>query len=211
MNESHIKLAIQIYNQAEGLFVPAEIATLDMAAGNENEPESVKMYDQFFGTNYFPEYEKVREENTPFHKSNKFMTGTRDFGDKSETIDGKSSTDKNVFDAKRFLPIDTDHVIQVNGYGILYDTSNLKLYNNLMPATFGQRKKFVDAKSYIDMLSEAEQDRYEAVIDQNYDYSFLPIAKRISVREIPLIDNFEKIVETRIEVLNEWIVKNLKQ
>lgn len=207
-NEAHIKLAIEIYNHTEGIFTPAEITTLDMSAGNENESDTVKLYDEFFGTNYFTDYEISRSVTQKFNKSNDYLTGSRDFGNDVKTIDAKCSTDKNVFDAKKFVPLETDYIIQQNGYSLLYGTPELELYNALMPATFGQIKKFTDNKAYIEMLSDTEKDEYQFKLEDNYSYQFLPLSKRISVREIPLIDGFSEIVKKRVTILNNWIESN---
>lgn len=212
MNDSHIKLAIEIYNRAEGIFVPAEIHTLDLNAGNENEPEAIQLYDSVNGTNFYEQYIIHREKmiGLPYERSNEWMTGTRDFGDKFSTYDNKTSTDKNVFDMKRFSPIPIDNVVQVNCYGLLYGTKENFIVNTLMPATFGQIKKFTDSKAYIEMLSDSERDEYQEKLEANYDYSLLPKAKRIDKRPVPNIDGFEDIVKIRVETMNDWIEKHLK-
>lgn len=208
INESHIKLAIEIYNKANGLFVPAEVCTLDMNTGSELEPDAIKMYDSFFNTNYFPDYEECRNKLLDFEAENEWITGTRDFGNIQQTIDCKISTNKNVFDLKKFTPVEVGYTIQVNGYGWLYGTKILKLYNCLMPASFGQIKKFVDSKGYIEMLSDEQRFAYEEVLEASYNYDLIAIEKRINVKIIPQIENFQDITKKRVEVLNEWIEKN---
>jgi hypothetical protein len=97
MNDSHIKLAIQIYNKTNSLFEAADIDTLDMRAGTVQEHLAVKMYDEHFKTN-FSDYQKIR-------KYNDWIEGERDFGDDEVTIDCKISTDKNVFETNSLLTI----------------------------------------------------------------------------------------------------------
>jgi hypothetical protein len=207
MNDSHIKLAISIYNKENG-FTPAEIKTLDMSAGTELEPEGVLLYDEFHKTNFYPDYIKSRENLGSFEKSNDFITGTRDFGNDIKTIDCKTSTDKNVFDCKKFEPIEPNYVVAMNGYSWLYGTPELELYNVLMSATFGQIKKFVGNKAYIDEYSEEQTDIYQQMMELNYDYRFLDLSKRIDTKPVPIIENFEEIITKRVQEMNKWIEKN---
>lgn len=211
MNDSHIGLAIEIYNKKHG-FESESITTLDMNAGNEHESDAIKMYDEYFGTKYHKLYlegrQKMKESGKRSEMSNEYLTGTRDFGDNKKTIDCKVSTDKNVFDRKRFEALDLGYICQVNGYGYLYGTKELELYNALMPATFGQIKKMVSSKAYIEMLDDFQQDELQARLEANYGYDFLPLAKRVQAVPIPKIDNFQEIIKVRVETLNEWIDKN---
>lgn len=210
MNESHIKLAIEIYNRANKLFIPADVCDLDMGAGKEHEPEAIKMYDKFKGTNYYPAYLDSRSVLGDFEKENEFITGTRDFGDLIKTLDQKISTDKNVFDLKKFNPVKTEHVIQINGYGWLYGTEDNYIVNTLMPATIEQLRKFVNNKVFTENITSEMQDAYDAFLTASYDYWDLPLEKRISERKVPIIEDFPKLVQTRVEVLNDWIDKNKK-
>lgn len=207
-NDTHIRLAIEIYNKTNSIFVSPDIKTLDMSAGNELEEEGVIMYDEFFGTNYHFGYSASRDVLNSFEKSNDFITGTRDFGNDKKTIDQKTSTDKNVFDAKKFKGVETDYTIAINGYKWLYNTPELELYNVLIPATPSQMEKIVNNKAFIDMLSDSERDKYQVEIEKNYDYNNLDLSKRIDVKEVPIIDNFEEIIEKRVKVMNDWIEKN---
>ena len=207
-NDTHIRLAIEIYNKTNGIFVSPDIKTLDMSAGNELEEEGVIMYDTFFGTNYHFGYSASRDVLNSFEKSNDFITGTRDFGSDKKTIDQKTSTDKNVFDAKKFKGVETDYTIAINGYKWLYNTPELELYNVLIPATPSQMEKIVNNKAFIDMLSDSERDKYQVEIEKNYDYNRLDLSKRIDVKEVPIIENFEEIIEKRVKVMNDWIEKN---
>jgi len=208
MNETHIKLAIEIYNRENNLFIPAEISNLDMAAGNEHEPEAIRLYDELYKTKFYPEYLKNREVLGRFEKSNKYLTGTRDFGDNVETLDEKISTDKNVFDAKKFIPLETDYVIQQNCYAEIYGTETLWLVNTLMNATTEQIRKMVNNKVYATDMNSDQQTVYEEFLYTSYNYDLLSLEKRISKRPVPRIEGFSKIVETRVEVMNEWIEKN---
>lgn len=207
-NDTHIRLAIEIYNKTNTIFVSPEIKTMDMSAGNELEEEGVMLYDKHFGTNYHFGYQSSRDVLLDFEKSNNFITGTRDFGCDKKTIDQKTSTDKNVFDAKKFKDVETDYTIAINGYKWLYNTPELELYNVLIPATFGQVKKIVDNKSFIDMLNDSEKDIFQEQVENNYDYSNLDLSKRIDVKEVPIIENFEEIISKRVSVMNNWIAKN---
>lgn len=208
MNDTHIRLAIEIYNKANSLFIPAEVKTLDMSAGNEMESEAIQMYDSHFNTNYHTDYVLNRGVLQDFEKSNDWITGTRDFGTTTKTIDCKISTDKNVFDTKKFMPVETDYTIAMNGYAWLYGSKELELYNALMPATYGQIKKFVSNMSYIECFNEEQCDVYQELIETSYDYSLLSIAKRINIKEVPIIPNFDEIIKKRVEVLNKWIEEN---
>jgi len=208
MKDSHIRMAIEIYNLAEYGFEPYHFSDVDMNAGNEHEPMAVKLYDAFNGTNYYPSYEQSREVVQAYERSNDWITGTRDFGDTIKTIDAKVSTDKNVFDSKKFMPVETEYVIQLNGYAWLYDTPENYLYNVLMPATIGQINKFVTNKKFVEMLTDSEADKYEEKLDKVYGYSGLTMAQRISIKPVPLIVNFQDTVKKRVEVMNNWIEKN---
>ncbi len=211
MNEAHIKLAVKIFNNRNGLFTPADICTLDMSSGKELEPDAILMYDKFHGTDYHTAYEENRAVLSKFERSNEYLTGTRDFGDDKKTFDCKISTDKNIFDLKKFtLRVDNDPLltIQVNGYGWLYGTGDNYLFNALMPASMGQIKKHVDSKRYIEMLSDEQADEYQMEIEANYGYRFLEIEKRIDIKPIPIIYDFEEIVKKRVTVLNNWIDSN---
>lgn len=207
-NDTHIKLAISIYNKTESIFTPAEVSTLDMSAGTEMESEAIQLYDKHKLTNYHPDYIDKRSVLGEYEKENEWATGTRDFGGDIKTIDCKISTDKNVFDAKKFLPLETDYVIAMNGYAWLYGSEELELYNALMPATYGQIKKFVGTKAYIDCLTDQQQDEYQELIENNYNYELLPIHKRINLKPVPIIPNFGEMIKNRVEVMNEWIEKN---
>jgi hypothetical protein len=211
MNESHIKLAISIFNANQGVdkFVPAEIKTLDMDAGNENEPFAIKQYDAHFKTDYFPSYLNSRNLGLDFERENDYLTGTRDFGNSEKTIDCKCSTDKNIFDAKRFKPTEANYIVQMNCYAYLYGTPKLELYNALTNATLGQIKKWVGNKAYIDYLSQTQADEYSEQLESMYNYDHLPLDKKIHVRKIEIIDNFAELVKTRVEVMNNWIAENL--
>ncbi len=206
-NDTHIRLAIDIYNKHHG-FVSPEIKSLDMSAGDELEEEGVILYDKHFKTNYHFGYSASRDKIQSFEKSNKYATGTRDFGNDIKTIDQKTSTDKNVFDAKKFTKVEVDYTIAMNGYKWLYGTPELELYNVLIPATFGQIKKIVDNKAYIDMLSDTERDKFQEEVEKNYDYSKLELSKRIDVKEVPIITDFEEIIITRVKRMNKWINEN---
>jgi len=207
-NDTHIRLAIEIYNKSNGIFVSPDIRTLDMSAGNELEEEGVIMYDKHFGTNYHFGYSASRDVLNSFEKSNEFITGTRDFGSDKKTIDQKTSTDKNVFDAKKFKGVETDYTIAINGYKWLYNTPELELYNVLIPATPSQMEKIVNNKAFIDMLSDPERDKFQEEIEKNYDFEKLELSKRIDVKEVPVIENFEEIIEKRVKVMNKWIEAN---
>lgn len=208
MNDAHIKLAIQIYNSANGLFTPADVCTLDMETGKEMEPEAIQMYDQHFRTSFFADYEAKRAVLSNYEASNEYITGTRDFGSDTQTFDCKISTDKNIFDLKKFKKPEINYTIQVNGYGWLYGTDDNYLFNALMNASFGQVKKHVDSKAYVEILSDEERDLYQQIVERNYSYDLLPISKRIDVKPIDKINNFPEIVKARVETMNEWIEKN---
>jgi hypothetical protein len=210
MNASHIKLAIEIYNSNQGMdaFVPAEVKTLDMDAGNENEPYAIEMFDEFFKTNYYESYKNSRNLGLDFERFNDYLTGTRDFGDTETTFDCKCSTDKNVFNNKIFKPTEVDYIVQLNAYGYLYGTPKLKLYNALTNATMGQIKKFVSNKQYIDCLSELQANEYCEHIEKMYCYENLDLEKRIDVREVETIEGFPEIVKKRVTVMNNWIEAN---
>ena len=212
MTESHIKLAIQVYNKNNG-FESADIDTLDMSAGTEQEPQAIMMYDEFLSTNYFKSYNDCRTEkgNKPFEVENDWITGTRDFGSKEKTIDCKISTDKNVFDLKRFSSPEINYTIQLNAYGWLYNTNDLELFNALMPPTEQQINKFFSNKNYNCKLTFEQEVEYREKILRCYDYDFLPLRKRVIIKKVENINNFESIVKSRVEVLNEWIEKNLKR
>jgi len=207
-NSTHIRLAIEIYNKTNGIFVSPEIKTLDMSAGNELEEEGVILYDKHFGTNYHFGYSASRDVLNSFEKSNEFITGTRDFGSDTKTIDQKTSTDKNVFDAKKFGEVETDYTIAMNGYKWLYNTPELELYNVLIPATFGQVKKIVDNKAFIEMLSDSERDKFQEEVEKNYAFENLELSKRIDTKPVPIIENFEEIISYRVKVMNKWIEDN---
>lgn len=207
-NDTHIRLAIEIYNKTNGIFVSPDIKTLDMSAGNELEEEGVIMYDKYFGTNYHFGYSASRDVLNSFEKSNDFITGTRDFGSDKKTIDQKTSTDKNVFDAKKFKGVETDYTIAINGYKWLYNTPELELYNVLIHATPSQMEKIVNNKAFIDMLSDSERDKFQEEIEKNYDFDKIELSKRIDVKEVPIIENFEEIIEKRVKLMNDWIEKN---
>lgn len=209
MSESHIKLAVEIFNASRG-FVSQQVQTLDMIAGIEHEPGAVRMLDDFRNTQYYDQYNIVRNLNAPFEKSNDWLTGTRDVGNEKETIDIKVSTDKNVFDVKRFAKIEPRYIIQLNGYGMLYGTDDLYLANILMPATFGQIHKMVSSESYMSMLTDEMQDMLQDKLERNYSYDHLNLSQRIQIKEVPKIENFEEIVSKRVEVLNTWIKHNLE-
>jgi len=209
MSDSHIKLAVEIFNASRGFF-SQKIQTLDMSAGIEHEPEAVKMLDSSRSTKYYDQYKVVRDLNAPFEKSNDWLTGTRDVGNNKETIDIKVSTDKNVFDIKRFAKLEPRYIIQLNGYGLLYGTEELFLANILMPATFGQIHKMVSSESYISMLTDEMQDMLQDKLENNYSYDHLSLSQRIQVKEVPKIENFEEIVQKRVETLNTWIENNLE-
>lgn len=208
INDTHVRLFIEIYNKTNGIFVSPDIKTLDMSAGNELEEEGVIMYDKHFGTNYHFGYSASRDVLNSFEKSNDFITGTRDFGNDKKTIDQKTSTDKNVFDAKKFKGVETDYTIAINGYKWLYNTPELELYNVLIPATPSQMEKIVNNKAFIDMLSDSERDKFQEEIEKNYDFGKLELSKRIDVKEVPIIENFEEIIEKRVKVMNRWIEEN---
>lgn len=207
-NDTHIRLAIEIYNKTNGIFVSPDIKTLDMSAGNELEEEGVIMYDKHFGTNYHFGYSASRDVLNSFEKENEFITGTRDFGSDKKTIDQKTSTDKNVFDAKKFKGVETDYTIAINGYKWLYNTPELELYNVLIPATPSQMEKIVNNKAFIDMLSDPKRDKFQEEIEKNYDFGKLELSKRIDVKEVPIIENFEEIISKRVTVMNKWIEEN---
>ena len=208
MNDTHIRLAIEIYNKANGIFVSPDIKNLDMSAGNELEEEGVIMYDKHFGTNYHFGYSASRDVLNNFENSNDFITGTRDFGSDIKTIDQKTSTDKNVFDAKKFKKVEDEYTIAINGYKWLYNTPELELYNVLIPATPSQMEKIVSNKAWIDMLTESERDKFQEEVEKNYAFEKLELSKRIDVKPVPIIDNFEEIIEKRVRVMNKWIEAN---
>lgn len=210
-NETHIELAITIYNEQENIFIPANVSTLDMQAGKELEESAVQLYDSFFKTNYYPEYKQRRSVASDFEKENDWIKGTKDFGDFTKTIDCKISTNKNVFDLKRFVPVENDYVIQLNGYGWLYNTPNLELYNVLMTPTNGQLFKMVSSKAYVENLDDNEQYSYEERLNQYYNYDFMPVKKRIIIKDVPIIENFQEIVKKRVELLNEKIEEYKKK
>ena len=209
-NDSHKALAIEIFNAHNG-FESADVDTLDMQAGTENEPFAIQMYDENFGTNYFDEYVKCRTEkgNKPFEMSNDYITGTRDFGSTTKTIDCKISTDKNVFDKKRFSSLEFNYIVQLNGYGWLYNTPELELFNALMNPTEKQINKMINTKIYVCDLSFEQEQEYRNKVNSSYFYDFLPLKSRIQVHSVPVIENFQEIIQTRITKLNNWIEKNL--
>lgn len=208
MNDTHIRLAIEIYNKANGIFVSPDIKNLDMSAGNELEEEGVIMYDKHFGTNYHFGYSASRDVLNNFENYNDFITGTRDFGSDIKTIDQKTSTDKNVFDAKKFKKVEDEYTIAINGYKWLYNTPELELYNVLIPATPSQMEKIVNNKAWIDMLTDSERDKFQEEVEKNYAFEKLELSKRIDVKPVPIIDNFEEIIEKRVRVMNKWIEDN---
>jgi len=209
-NDSHKALAIEIFNAHNG-FESADVDTLDMQAGTENEPFAIQMYDEHFGTNYFDEYVKSRTEkgNKPFEMSNDYITGTRDFGNATKTLDCKISTDKNVFDKKKFASLEFKYIVQLNGYGWLYNTPELELFNALMNPTDKQINKMINTKMHVCDLSFEQEQEYRNKINSSYFYDFLPLKSRIQVHSVPVIENFQEIAKTRISKLNDWIVKNL--
>lgn len=209
MSDAHIRLAIEIYNKAHG-FETEPVTTLDLEAGNEHESEAILMYDEFFKTNFHPAYLKSRKnmEGKDFEASNEYLTGTRDFGDDLETDDCKVSVDKNVFDIKKFKKPETNYVLQLNGYGLLYGTPVLKLYNALMPLTSGQVFKKVSSAAYVKMYGDIEQMELTDRLEKNYNYDLLPLSERIFVREVETIPGFDYIIKKRVERLNEWIDDN---
>lgn len=203
MNDSHIKLAIKIYNKVQNRFEPADVDTLDMRAGTLQEKAAFQMYDEHFGTN-FANYQKER-------LSNDWIEGERDAGDNSITIDCKISTDKNVFDAKRFAKTqDVGYIIQLNGYGWLYNTPKLQLFNALMPPLPEQIDKMVRDKLWACKLDLIEEQAYRDKLESSYFYDFYPVKSRIQTHDIPVIENFQEIVKKRVEIMNEWIDKNMK-
>lgn len=201
MTDSHIKLAIEIYNKEVNDFEPADVYTLQMRAGTLQEYQAIKMYDEYFGTRY-QSYQKVRINN-------EFIEGERDFGDDNKTIDCKISTDKNTFDMKRFLKQQsTDYIIQLNGYALLYDSKEIELYNALMNPLPEQIDKMVRDKMYICKLDLLQEQEYRNKIEMSYCYDFLPLKTRIQTHKLPIIDNFKTIIETRVKRLNKWIEEN---
>lgn len=211
INDTHKKLAIQIFNSHHG-FISPEINSLDMAAGTEHEPKAIMMYDECYNTNYYSFYKDARDKkgSKPFERSNDYLTGTRDFGDTISTFDCKVSTDKNVFDMKKFEAIETDYVLQLNGYRLLYETNNLFLFNALMPPTEEQINKIISKKVYFSNLNLEQEFIYREIIEANYDYDFIPLKKRIQLKEVEIIENFEEIIYKRVNVLNNWIKDNLQ-
>ncbi len=208
-NDTHIKLAVEIYN--EQLFKPAEITTIDMQAGKELEKDAVLLYDSVFETDYIKDYERSRSLNLPYEKENDFIRGSRDFGSNTKTIDCKISTDKNVFDTKRFLPPENEYVIQLNGYAWLYGSTELELFNALMMPTQEQIRKMASNKAYIENLDESEFSVYQSILERSYGYDmYLSDKQRVHIKQIPLIPNFQGIIKIRVKLLNEWIEKNLE-
>lgn len=210
-NDSHKELAIEIYNAHHG-FESADVDTHDMQAGTENEPFAIQMYDEYFGTNFFDEYVNCRTEkgNKPFEMSNEYITGTRDFGDKTKTIDCKVSTDKNVFNKKMFVPLEVNYIIQLNGYSWLYNTPKLELFNALMNPTEKQIDKMISTKMRVCDLTFEQEQEYRQKIFQSYCYDFLPLKKRIQTHQVPIIENFQEIIKARVERLNKWLEENSK-
>ena len=209
ISDAHIKLAIEVFNASRG-FTPYSWNSLDMHAGVEHEPEAVRMLDKLRNTNYYEEYKRVRDAKKPFDKSNEYTTGTRDVGGDFETLDTKVSTDKNVFDLKRFKEMEIKYVVQQNNYGVLYGTKDLYLANVLMPATYGQIHKMVSSEGYISMMTDEMKDMLQDKLENTYNYDHLSLDQRIQVVEVPKIDNFEEIISHRVKIMNKWIEKNLE-
>ena len=213
MSDTHIRLAVELFNSLNG-FETNRPTTLDMMAGIENEDEGIKMFDEHFGTDFYTGYKEGREVanvlGLKYDRENDFLTGTRDFGNDQKTYDAKGSTDKNVFDTKKFVDLEPNYVIQLNCYRLLYGTDELYLYNYLANATYGQIRKMVSNESYVYMLTDEMQDELQEKLERNYTYDHLPLSHKISVREVPIIENFAEIVEERVTVVNNWIEKNLE-
>jgi len=93
---------------------------------------------------------------------------------------------------------------------MLYGTKKLRLVNALMPKTYGQIRKMVSQQSYIVMMSEIEQDELQEQLETMYSYDYLTMSERLSVREVPLITDFDELVKLRVERLNKWIRENLE-
>lgn len=80
-----------------------------------------------------------------------------------------------------------------------------------MPPTEQQINKFFSNKNYNCKLTFEQEVEYREKILRCYDYDFLPLRKRVIIKKVENINNFESIVKSRVEVLNEWIEKNLKR
>jgi hypothetical protein len=115
-----------------------------------------------------------------------------------------------VFDKKKFKPMEVEYAMQLNGYGLLWGTDDLELCNVLMPKTFGQIKKMVSNESYITMLSDEEKDNLQEAYEAMYSYETMSLESRFHRVEVPKINNFEEILNTRVKTLNEWIENNKK-
>lgn len=214
-SEALIKIAIEIFNKVAFGYEPPKVITFDLDNGKRFERDAIEYYDKSFGTEYLPAYLKSRDNPAPFEKSNGFATGSRDFGDDIKTIDCKTSTCKNVFDAKRFLPLENKYIAQLNTYNLLYGTSEIELYNFLAPksfleieqAVYNERKFNYDRDdAYFDSLQEKMEQMYAYDVFDGYG-----VNERTHRSEVPEIANWEETLYLSVEKMNRFITEKLEK
>lgn len=198
---THMKLAIEIYNKKVNGFEPVEKLTYDMQNGNELEPEAFKLI----------KFLKGEEYNEQEYSENDIITGTRDLGNNIITIDNKTSTDRNVFDLKKFEELELDYIFQLNGYKKLFKSKEIIIANTLITPSDAYISDMATKVKWIKKMSEIEFEKYRDKLQLSYEYDHIPIKDRVSFREVPIIENFEEMLEYRVTKLNTWIKENLEQ
>ena len=169
-SEALIGIAVEIYNKKECGYETPNAITYDLDNGNKNEPLGVAMYDMIYGTEYYQDYQKFKDVGV----ENYYATGRRDFGSKIKTIDGKNSTDKNVFDKKRFSELENKYVAQMNCYGLLYNTPELELYRYLTPKSTGEIYSIVNKEAHFNNLSDEERDEMQERLETMFLFGVYP-------------------------------------
>ena len=209
-SDAMIKIAIEVFNKVTYGYESPNIITYDMNNGNKNEDEGVRLYDKVYGTNYHPDYLIEKDVQS----SNFCCTGRRDLGSKLKTIDMKNSTCRNIFEAKKFLELEPKYVCQLNTYGFIYGTEELELCNYLSSKGFAEIEKMVNTERYFnfgedDIYFDNLQEELEHRFTYN-DFNGMPDEKRISVREVPNIVNFQPTLISCVKKMNEFIEEYLE-
>ena len=212
-SNSLVKIAVEIYNNAEFGYEPPNVITYDTDNGTKNEALGVALYDKVYGTNYLPSYmDKVDNRE---RRENAYCSGERDFGDDFKTIDCKNSTCKNTFDTKRFLDLEHNYISQQNVYGILWKTPELELCNFLSPKNHNEIKKMVDSYRYFNYdFDDIHYEEYQDKLEEMYCYSPFNGYKpemMISRRPVPHIENFEETLIKCVAKMNEFIEEKLEK
>lgn len=175
-SEALIGIAVEIYNKQECGFETPNAITYDLDNGNKNEDLGVGIYDLLQDTEMYAGYIK----NKDIGSENFYATGRRDFGNSLKTIDAKNSTDKNVFDKKKYSELENKYVAQLNCYGLIYGTEQLELFRYLTPKSQTEIYSIVGKEAHFNNLSDEERDIMQERLETMYLFGTYPYVALLS-------------------------------